>query len=72
MKSTNSFLTIMSRKQSYFIQRIVHLLYVNIFKKSTPELRYIINIFLHFFINHYNVFFIKLTELSHFSSIRFF
>ncbi|VVC40821.1 Hypothetical protein CINCED_3A017263 [Cinara cedri] len=39
VKSKNPFLLIMSNKQSNCIQKIVHFLYVNIFKKSTPELR---------------------------------
>lgn len=42
MKNSAPFITIMSMKQPSYIQLIVHELYVNIFKKSTSELRYII------------------------------
>lgn len=42
MKHNIPFITIMSKKQPSYIQLIVHELYVNIFKKSTSELKYII------------------------------
>lgn len=42
VKSKKPFLAIMSRRQPSYIQLIVHKLYVDVFKKSTSELRYII------------------------------
>lgn len=41
-----SLLTVMSKKQPNYIQSIVHILYVNIFKKSTSELKYVKYLFL--------------------------
>lgn len=36
----------MSKSQANYIQLIVHALYVNIFKKSTSELKYVKSLFL--------------------------
>lgn len=50
----------MSIRQPSYIQMIVHELYVNIFKKSTSELRYIIYLYKHIFNLYYNTYIIKI------------
>jgi len=46
VKSNIPLLTVMSKRQPKYIQKIVHILFVNIFKKSTSELRCVVEVIL--------------------------